>query len=399
MKMFSNGFSKLLILMFLLLPLTVAAQSINDIRKEKEKTEKEINYLNKLLDEARSNKTASIGKINILQQKIAECKNMLNALNKEVRYLESNIAVNETKIGELLKTKESMLDLYSKLIYGTWKKRNKVNKLMFIFSSSDFNQAYSRYKYFEQIQEYSKRQLRLIQQVNDSLAVRNAELKKYVDQKNNTLNDIHLKNNELVSEQNNENLYIKDLQKKEKDITKKLQAEQKNRDRLNKRLSELIAAQAKKSGSTNKTYNQTPEEKITSDDFAKNKGKLPWPVTQGFISEKFGVNVHPVYKKVQMVNDGVGITTSKNAEVRSVFNGVVVEITFMPGFNNVVLIRHGIYLTLYTNLVDVNVKKDQKVKTKDVIGYVAFDEDKGSVLNFQIWQNMTKMDPQLWLAK
>lgn len=389
----------ILILCGLLLPEAASGQSVNDIKKEKERTEKEISYLNKLLEEARSNKSASIGKVNILQRKIAESKRMLNVLNQEVQYLGDDISKNEEKICELEQTRASMLDLYAKLIYGTWKKRNKVNKLMFIFSSSDFNQVYSRYKYFEQVQEYSKRQLRLINQLNDSLAVKNAELRRVVDLKNNRLSDIHTRSLDMVSEQNNEAGYIKELQQKEKEITKKLKTEQRNRDRLNSELNRLIASQAKKSGSTSKSYNQTPEEKLTSDDFEKNRGKLPWPVTQGFISEKFGINVHPVYKRVEMVNDGITITTSKNAEVRTVFSGVVVSLNFLPGFNNVVVIRHGVYLTLYTNLEDVNVKMGDKVKTKDVIGRVAYDEEKGSILNFQVWKDMNKMDPQLWLSR
>lgn len=390
---------KILILFFLLLPAVASAQSISQIKKEKEKTEKEISYLNKLLEEAKASKSASIGKLNILRQKITECKKMLNTLNNEVAYLEKNIASNEARIDELTKTRNTMLDLYSKLIYGTWKKRNKMNKLMFIFSSSDFNQAYSRYKYFEQIQEYSKGQLRLIQQLNDSLTDRNLEMKKFIDLKNNTLNDINSKNKDLISEQNNENLYVKELQKKEKEITNKLKAEQKNRDKLTNDLNRLIAAQVKKSGSSSKSYKLTPEEQLISDDFAKNKGKLPWPVTQGFISEKFGLNTHPVYKRVEMVNDGVSITTSVNSDIRCVFDGVVSELMFAPGFNNVVLIRHGSYLTLYTNLVDITVKKGQKVKTKEIIGKVAHDSDKGSVLNFQVWKDMIKLDPELWLAK
>lgn len=384
----------------------VSAQSITAIKKEKEKSEKQISYLNKLLEEAKNNKSVSTEKLNILQQKILQSKRLISSLNQEVKYIQSNISANEVRIGELQNDRNAMLELYAKLVYGSWKKRNKNNKLMFIFSSSDFNQAYNRFKYFQQIQEYSGRQLEMIRQVNDSLDMKNLDLKKLIEQKNTVLGTINEKNKELESEQVKESHFITELQKKEKELKKKLQVEMQNRQKLNKELNRLIARQAKKSSTSSSVYKLTPEEKLLSDDFAKNRGKLPWPVTEGFISEKFGVRPHPVLKKVVVENSGVNITTSKNAEVRSVFKGVVTEIFFIPGANNVVIIQHGNYFTTYPNLIDVKVQKGTQVNTKDIIGKVGFDSEKGSVLNFQIWkypekanQDAIKLDPEFWLAK
>lgn len=374
------------------------AQSIKDIKKEKEKSEKEIAYLNKLLNEARNNKNVSLTRLNIIQKKIIQSKKIISSLEKEVLFFEGQMKENEIRLTELIRTRESMLDLYSKLIYNLWKKKDNTNKLMFIFSSSDFNQAYYRYKYFEQIQSYSKRQLVQIARLNDSLYVRNRQLKEYVNQKNAALKEIDLKNADLLVQQKNERKFVQELQSKEKNIIRKLQNEQKNRNRLAKELNKLIASQTKKSGSSTSTYKMTPEEKLVSEDFAKNKGKLPWPVNQGVISEKFGVNVHPVYKRVEMLNNGINISTLKNAEIRAVFNGVISEILFMPGFNNVIIIQHGNYFTVYSNLADIVVKKGQKVSTKQIIGKIAYDNENGSVLNFQVWKNMDKLDPESWLA-
>ena len=313
-------FSRLTILfLIILLPcLTVCAQSVNDIKKQKEKTEKEISYLNKLLNDATKSKSVSIEKLNILQEKIVQSKKLLNSLNQEVYYIQKDIELNEKRIGELQAEKDAMLKLYSKLVYSSWKKRNKTNKLMFILSSSDFNQAYNRFKYFQQVQEYSGRQLELIRQVNDSLNLKNQDLKSLMIQKNSILNTICVKNQELESEKSKENQYVSELQKKEKELQKKLQNETQRQQRLAKELNKLIARQIKKSGSTSSTkYKLTPEEKLVSDDFVKNKGKLPWPVVQGFISKKFGINVDPVYKRVKTFSDGINIMTSKNADVRA----------------------------------------------------------------------------------
>lgn len=380
------------------------AQSISDIRKQKEKTEKEIAYLNKLLSDAAKNKTVSTEKLNILQEKIVQSKKLISSLNQEVQYLQTNISKNERRIEELQGERESMLDLYARLVYGTWKKRNKANKLMFIFSSSDFNQAYNRYKYFQQIQEYSSRQLKLIHQVNDSLNLKNQNLQSLINQKNTVVTTINSKNRELESEKIKENQYVTELQKKEKELKRKLDREMQNRQKLAKELNKLMARQAKKSSGSATATRLTPEEKLISDDFAKNKGKLPWPVEEGFISEKFGIKPHNLHKKVSMANDGIDITTTKDSDVRAVFKGVVVDIVLMPGLYNVVLIQHGDYYTVYPNLVKLLVKKGDKVNTKEVIGKISYDSEKGSVLNFQIWKNagkvgFDKLNPELWLAK
>lgn len=166
-------------------------------------------------------------------------------------------------------------------------------------------------------------------------------------------------------------------------------------------LNKLIASQIKKSGGgSSTTYKMTPEEKLVSDDFQKNRGRLPWPVAEGFISKRFGVNKDMVHRRVEIYNTGIDITTSKNSDVRAVFQGEVTEVWLPPGnYNYMVIIRHGNYLTMYLNLVDVKVKKGQKVQTKDVIGKVSFDNEKGSVISFEIWKNMEKLNPELWLAK
>ena len=351
------------------------SQSIDAIKKKNEKTEKEIAYLNKLLENARKDKSSTIQKVSIINQKIGKGKEMIQSLTNEVNYLDGQIKKNESVKSGLESDKQRMLEFYSKMVYETWKKRNESDKLIYIFSSSSFAQAYARYKYFEQVQDYSKRQIQLIEQ-----------------------SKITSQNNQLIREQNEANTYIADLKKKEKELLRKLNIEIKNRERFKKELEKLIAVQAKKSGSKNSTYKLTPEEKLISDDFAKNRGKLPWPVEQGFVSEKFGVNVHPVFKQVKLNNAGITITTSRNADVRAVFKGVVTEIMFIPGDNNVVIVRHGNYLTVYSNLVEIFIKKGDTVNVKQKIGKLAVSSGNNSTLNFQVWRDKDNLDPQLWLT-
>ena len=388
----------ILIVIFLFSFIFSYSQSIDAIKKKNEKTEKEIAYLNKLLKNARKDKSSTIQKVSIINQKIVKGKEMIQSLTNEVNYLDSQIKKNECIKSDLESDKQKMLEFYSKMVYETWKKRNESDKLIYIFSSSNFAQAYARYKYFEQVQDYSKRQIQLIEQTNDSLTAINEDLSKLIALKGETQSKIVSQNNQLIREQNEANTYIADLKKKEKELLRKLNIEIKNRERFKKELEKLIAAQAKKSGSKNSTYKLTPEEKLISDDFAKNRGKLPWPVEQGFVSEKFGVNVHPVFKQVKLNNAGITITTSRNADVRAVFKGVVTEIMFIPGDNNVVIVRHGNYLTVYSNLVEIFIKKGDTVNVKQKIGKLAVSSGNNSTLNFQVWRDKDNLDPQLWLT-
>lgn len=388
------------ILIFLLLHVSIFSfsQSINEVKKKKEQAEKEISYLNKLLSSTRNNRMTTLQKLTIINQKIVKGKEIIQGLNDEVSYLEKLITDNERVKTHLESNRQKMLDFYAKMVYETWKKRNQSDKLAFIFSSTTLMQAYVRYKYFDQVQDYSKRQIELIKVTNDSLTTVNNKLNLLVSEKNEKQSLIVAKNAELTKEQNQANSYVNELKKKERELDKKLKAEIKKREVLANKLKSLIAAQAKKSGSKNSNYKLTPEEKLISDDFAKNRGKLPWPVEEGFVSEKFGVNVHPLFKQVKLTNDGITVTTSAGADVRSVFTGTVVEIMFIPGYNNVVMIRHGNYLTLYSNMIKVYIRKGDVIKLKQKIGKLASDNESSSTLNFQIWRDKEKLDPQLWLS-
>nr|WP_237143274.1 peptidoglycan DD-metalloendopeptidase family protein [Sanguibacteroides justesenii] len=388
----------ILIFLFLHVSAFSFSQSIDEVKKKKEQAEKEISYLNKLLNSTRNNRSTTLQKLTIINQKIVKGKEIIQSLNDEVSYLEKLIADNERIKTHLESNRQKMMDFYAKMVYETWKKKNQSDKLVFIFSSTTLMQAYARYKYFDQVQDYSKRQIELIKAANDSLTTVNNKLNLLVSEKNGKQNLIVAKNAELIREQNQANSYVNELKKKERELDKKLKAEIKKREVLANKLKSLIAVQAKKSGSKNSNYKLTPEEKLISDDFAKNKGKLPWPVEEGFVSEKFGVNVHPLFKQVKLTNDGITVTTSAGADVRSVFTGTVVEIMFIPGYNNVVMIRHGNYLTLYSNIIKVYIRKGDVIKLKQKIGKLASDNESSSTLNFQIWRDKEKLDPQLWLS-
>lgn len=389
-----------LLLAMLLLTTTLFGQSISSIKQQKEKSEKEISYLNKLLNETKNSQNASMSRLQLLQTKMQKNRSYMHNLNVEIDNLERKIDRNSSDIQRLESERQGVLDIYHASIYNGWRSKGQGKTLLFILSASDFNQAYNRFKHIQQTHTYSVKQLNFLNQLNDSLIGKNKELSFLISNKNKAINNLNRQRKEYEQDEVGEQSAITQLKNQEKELRKKLEIEMRQRRRLANQLNKLIAAQRKKSvkGASGK-FQLTPEEKIISADFAKNRGRLPWPVTEGIISEKFGINRHPVYNRVELINDGINITTNKHSDVRSVFTGIVTSVWLVERMNNVVIIQHGNYFTVYTNLEQVYVNKGDKVITKESIGKLAFDVDKGSVLHFQVWEGMNKLNPELWLVK
>jgi septal ring factor EnvC (AmiA/AmiB activator) len=372
-------------------------QSIEDIRKKQEKAKKEIAYLNTLLRNTQSSRSEILESLSIIDEKIKNIKELLSSLATEIDMLEYLIDENRKRQSKLDSDRRKMLNFYSKLVYEAWKRKNdQMNKITFIFSSTDFSQAYMRYRYFEQIQDYSKQQIYLIKRTNDSLQVINNRFADLLMQKNNAQNTLSQQNNQLSIEMSQANNMIERLNREQQNINKRLSVEIKNEEKYRTEIEKLIRKQI--NTSSNKIL--TPEEKLISNDFVKNRGNLPWPVEKGFISEKYGINHRSSLKGVERKNDGVTITTSAKEEVRAVFTGKVVWIVLFPGKNNGILIRHGEKCwTFYNNLVELYVKEGDVVKSKQKIGRLPVDKSGNSSFNFQVWNGEKHEDPYLWLSK
>ena len=212
--------------------------------------------------------------------------------------------------------------------------------------------------------------------------------------------------NQLNQEKKQQGQYLTSLQQKQKEFEKKLREQQRIDAQLSREIQKIIEEEIqkakKKAKETGKTsYEMTPEEKLASGQFEQNKRRLPWPVERGVITDHFGVHQHPVLKNIQVKNNGVDISTAQGAKARAVFAGEVSRVFVVTGGNYAVIIRHGKYLTVYSNLVNVQVKSGDKVAIKQTIGTIGTDnEDEGkTVLKFQIWKENVKLDPEDWIAR
>lgn len=376
-------------------------QSLSDLRAKKEKTQQQIKYTNQLLNEARNNEKRSLSKLKLLNEEIDLRNQLINSYTHEIENLNGSIGETVKTIESLTRDLDNLKVEYTRMIRFAQKNRSSFDKVMFVLSSEDLNQAYKRMIYLQQYSNYRRKQGLMLQQMRDSLNLKVNSLENQKRQQLVLISNKKVEADKLDRQKSEQRVIVESLQKQQSDLQRKLREQQKMQEQLNQEIERVIAEEARKSsGRSGSNYVMTPEQKLTSDQLEKNKGRLPWPVERGIITEHFGIHSHAVLKSVQVKNNGIDISTSQGATARAVFNGEVSKVFAISGGNMAVIVRHGNYLTVYSNLKDVQVKAGDKVKTKQSLGTVftdAEDEDK-TVVKFQIWKESTKLNPEDWLS-
>lgn len=433
------------------------AQSKKDLEQKKKKNQKEIEYTNKLLKDNKKSKNKSYSTLLILNRKITLRNELINSINTEVKILNIKIEKNNQEINSLGKELALLKKDYAKMIYYAYKNRSSYDRLMYILSAKDFNQAYKRLKYLQQYSEYRRKQAMSILKNQKNLARKLAELQIKINEKQELLGVQQEENTQLVKEKEQQTDILETLKSKEADLKKKLEEQIILSQKLQKTIENIIASEEEVRRKTNdaikkekkakerkdkaekiknlksknltkkekekldeeekkfeeeketvvevkskpNVYEMTPDEKITSNSFGNNKGFLPWPTERGLITGTFGDHEHPVLKGIMVRNNGIDISTSEGENVRAIFNGVVSKVLQIPGYNNVIIIRHGNYLSVYSNLGEVNVKTGDKVTAKQKIGkvYTDSDDDNKTYLHLEIWKDNIKLDPAYWLSQ
>jgi septal ring factor EnvC (AmiA/AmiB activator) len=341
-----------------------------------------------------------------LNAEIKQRQGVINTLNAEIRGINKDLNKLRNETNKLQQQLDTLKKEYAKLMYHTYYKKSKYDELMFVLSAKDFAESFRRYRYIKQYSEYCQKKT---QEINDTKTALNEKLKqteKVRGERLKVLNERKKENTKLQNEKNKQNKLIKDLKKKEKQLKAELKKQQKIANKLNEQIEKKIAEEAKKSSKPSssgggKTYALTKEEKLLSGNFEKNQGRLPWPVLKGIVVGHFGIHPHPVLKHVTTNNKGIYIQCPKGTEARAVFEGEVTQVFTIAGSNKTVIVKHGLYRTVYSNLTKVNVKVGQKVKTKDNIGTIYSDSEDGdkTELYFQVWKDRNIHNPENWLAK
>jgi murein hydrolase activator len=392
---------KLWCLLFInLFTIYVFSQSRSDLEKKKANTLKELNETENILNSVKQNKTASMEMLGLLDKKIGLRNTLIVNLSAEIGDVDK-------KIGELEKMTESLnSDIkeikkeYARMIYLAYVNRNPYNKFLFILSAKDFSQAYNRLQYLKQYSEYHKKQIGVITSVETTFNNQIKELEAKRKEKFLLKNSQEKENLVLKSEMDEKTKLVSTLKEKETQLTRKVKEQTKLAEKLQKEIENIIKAEVKAKSLEKVSKGTTKKEIVLSNSFRENKGKLPWPADGGVITRGFGEYEHPMYKGVKMQSLGIEITTNSGSNVHALFEGEVASILYILGTNYTVLINHGNFFSVYQNVVDVKVKKGDKVKTNQVIGKVFTDTgSKTTVLRIQIWDEKKNLDPELWLHR
>ena len=392
-----------IVIILTMMTLTANCQSVESLEKKIKSIQKDIKLAEKLLKETSKNKETTINQVSLLQTQINQRENLIKTYQNQVNALNKEIQKNKNEIASLKKDLNLFQKEYANMLVITYRNKGKTNNLLFIFSSEDFNQAIRRMRYIQELNDLVKIKIEEIKFTQE-------EINKQLDKNENNKKEIEkvlAKEKEekasLLKDRDKLNKDIASLKKKESQIQKDIKNKENETKKLKKQIEKIIAEeirkakereeQAKKNNTKSVDYN-------LSSSFAQNKGKLPYPVEQGIITGKYGLSPHPTQKKVTVNNNGIDISTTKGSKARSIFDGEVCFITGQ-GNNNVILVRHGLYFTLYSNLEKVFVKVGEKVTTGQEIGRIHTNVSDGkTILHFEIWQeNRTTVNPALWIKK
>lgn len=387
---------------FFLLASAGFSQSIADLQKKKQDAAREIQTTTRLLNEVQQSQKASLNRLQLLNNQINQRNTIISSIDAEIKLYNQFIENNQMVIDMLDSDIQQIKKEYSELIRSAYRNRNANDQILFLLSAENFNQAYRRYVYLKQYSDYRKNQAEIITSIQAVLSEKTSNLEELKATKQQLVNETRQEAQQLAGEKTQKDRELQKLQKEQRALRQKLDQQRKVEQQLENEIQRIIEEEARKTKTEPSAgFALTPEQKLIGESFVQNKKRLPWPVERGIITERFGIHQHPVLSNVQIRNNGINISTEAGAKVRAVFNGEVSRVFGITGGNTAVIIRHGKYLSVYSNLREATVKKGDKIKTKQEIGTVYTDVDDGnkSILKFQIWLESQKLDPEEWIGR
>ena len=429
------------ILILLGISVSVCSQeTVKSLKRKQRQAKQNIEMTNRLLNENKKNQKTTANSITVISRQIEERENLIKALNDEVGILDrdlSNINAEKSQLEEKL---QELRKEYAKLLYHYYFHKTKSNAVFYILSSESLTQGFRRLRYVQQYSNYRKEQAQKIQQVTDELGQKETLLSRVKEEKHNTLKGKQVESNKLLKSKESKQKMLTELSQKESDLKVKLEKQQRQVEVLNKKIDDMIAAEiakqeaqrkakakaeaerkAKAAASKKPTISgtaakpsapSTPSAPVTkpsapasegkslvSGGFESNRGRLPWPV-RGIVTGHFGLHPHPVLDHVQVNNKGIYIQTTANSDASAVYDGEVTQVFAIPGNNNAIIVKHGIYRTVYANLTTTYVKVGDKVKARQKLGRVFVDQEADKTeLYFMLYKESVLQNPELWLAR
>ncbi|HEX8328759.1 MAG TPA: peptidoglycan DD-metalloendopeptidase family protein [Hymenobacter sp.] len=420
---------------------------------------RKIKETSQALTQTQEKKKVSLGQLNALKGKLNEKKEVIQGISTQLRGIETNVNQTATQVLQTQQTLRELKAEYARLLYTASKTSNSFNRLMFLFAAESFNQFALRLRYIRQYTEERQRQAARIMGTQERLHQQLTGLTQQQRRKSSLLTTQLNENRNLLTLKTREDQMVQQLSQQEQGLRQELEERRRAVNRLDNLIAERVreeiaraaraarlaarreaavaAARAARNspsrggagpargGRTTESSDDataspendapetaaeaaadrravrialTPETALLSSSFSGNKGRLPWPVSRGFISQRFGRHPHPVLKNVTVENRGVDIQTGAGEAVRSCFDGKVLTIANIAGMNTIVMIQHGDFFTVYAKLRSVNVSEGQRVSAREVIGTVATDAEGTSAVQFQVWHNSANLNPERWLG-
>jgi len=438
---------KLLFVFLVLLNTGLQAQTKEELQRQKVLLQDQIDLASELLLKTKSTKEASLSELQTLNQKIEARNKLIRTMDRQIRSIDREVMRKAKEIKNLEIRVDSLKSDYADLIKLAQRQQKPRDQILFILSSSSFAQAAKRMQYFKDMAAYRERQVQQIAVAQETLARERETLIAKKAEKIQVQKAQEGEKSALQADAQIQETTVQNLQSKESTLKKDIDKKQREAQQLEQQIKRIIAEEMRKakeraerssleneaielglvSGkdysrrTSNKalkklidktrtakgldvrddgpSFAMTPEARALANNFASNKGALPWPVERGIITGKFGKHPHPIVKGVIVDNPHIEITTEENAIVRSVFEGEVSSVVPIPGANVMVLVRHGNYFTVYSNLINVKVKAGDMVSLKEPIGTAFTDEEGKTMVQLGIWKDADIQDPNPWLAK
>ena len=372
------------------------AESVKELQNKQKKLQQEIEQTNKMLKQTKKDETATLNKLQLIGQNIKNQKKLITTLDGEITALNRQMRSLTATRDSLQRVLDGYKADYAQMVRQTHYARMQQSPLLFLLSSDSFQQLARRARYLQEFAHYRQEQVRRIAATQAEIDTQNDLLKANKSSKQTVLSTKKKEQANLQRDERKQKNMLNQLKSKEKDLSKQLQQKQKKVAELNKKIDDMVRKQTEKASKTT----LTKEQKLLAGGFEANKGRLPWPVEKGMISGHFGKQQHPVYSQVVMDNKGVYLQTTAGSKARAVYKGQVTS-CFMIANTYAVIVQHGNYRTVYSNLKSLSVKQGDMVETKQAIGTIFTDpeQDQKTELYFQIYKDRDILNPELWIAK
>ncbi len=444
------------LLVLVVLAQAAFAQNQQQLERRRKELASQIATTSKLLETSAKDKEAALDRLYGLQRQIVQREEMINVVRQQVTHADSSMIRTQQVMASMEVDISTLTDEYGKMARAALRQGLLNNRLAYLFSAESINDAFVRAQYLRRYDETRRRQLELIASTRTSLARKMSRLEELSLERGSLLSEEltqqQLREGELASK----NTLIRELDGSRSKLKSELEQQLRDRESLDDAIANVIAearataerrskeraaaaaaeaerkkaaaaqaerkraadlaAAAKKTPAPSAvnapapapatTKPALPPAPVSSADytaelnaeFATNRGKLPWPVEKGYVSKPFGRQPHPTLKRVEINNKGVDIRTDPGAIVRCVFEGEVVGLQSVPGYHIMIVVQHGDYYTVYSNLTDIRVKQGARVGTQDILGVAAIDgETQTSEVHFEVWREKATQDPRAWV--